>query len=1453
MKQNKRCAALLLAAAMILSLAAPALAADDTADGPEDAGEQMTLSSGEEELYPPPATPEPTPDPETIWDYTVCDGGVQLTGIKSVLQDRLELPETLGGLPVVSVGGFLFSGPGGYSMKTVVISSSVTEIAPTAFGSVHTKTVAAFEVAEGNTAFEAVDGVLYTAGQETLVAYPQARANASYALPDSVKKVGDWAFYRATALKTLTLNEGLTAIGDYAFASSGLTGLRFPTSVTAFGSGLFDNCASFSEITLAMPRVPDKIFSLGKGLTSLTLEDTVQEIGTEAFSACDNLTSVEIPASVKVIGSSAFSGCSKLSSVTLHEGLTEIGHRAFASCKALQTIVLPNTLTTIRDGAFSGAGLTSLTIPGSVKTIEHDAFNGNALTEVTIPATVTEMGLGVFAYNKSLKKATVAEGVAALGQSVFGDCEALTEVSLPSTLTSIGSGAFSHCGKLESIQLPAGLTVLGQSAFEHSGLRTIQLPDGIQTLESSTFSWCRSLTGVQLPANLKKINSWAFEQCTAMQRVTIPAQVAEIENNAFYWCSALLEVVFEGDAPTVSSNPFHPNTGMVFYRPENASGYDGPIWRDLNFKIGPAVELEKKPIDIQLTSSLSHSRQDELILWLTVDITPRTYDSEHPIAPNGLVTTYIQVEGVDPSAQPEPIHYQGGNSSTFRTFGYNVEAYQGKTISVYVGMGESTGFLAGQSNTLTGPVLNLSELKWDEDRPFGGSGGAQGFETPELVTADDPLNPGCVTVIELDSRSASAQSVTIPGEIGGKTVTSLARNLFQNCAELRSVTLPASLKSIGANCFHGCNNLTEVTFLGDAPENLNGDSQPFPNDPILHIQPGAKGFDASPWKEMRREPVKLGIEVAYEFLNAGDITQDLLLQLTVTFDTTAYAGILPLVDPDVSRLTVLYGDKPLTPDHITGNPFTVTVPKGFSGGSLIVRYPGDRLFQAAQWYQIVYPPVRPVPVTLKSATYAVETEGGVRTLWLTPRFDPAVHPEQSVQPDVSKITATVDGAPAAVRTDGLRVGVALTDAQAGKTLSVVLTFPGDDHFLAAAPLTVSAAIPALPSNGGNTPTSGGSNGGGGSVGGGGSGAPAPDKVSTNDKKESSVSVSTSTVTQAVQEAAKAGAPVVLKADAPADAAKVAVTLPAKALKTVADSESKAVTLQTPVADIALDAKVLETIQGDGKQDVVVSAGTADTAALPKAAQEILADRPVYDISITSGGKAVSQFGGGTVTVALPYTPVDGEDESTLCVCWVKDDGSTEVVRDSVWKDGKAVFATPHLSTYAIVSRTDSFPDAETHWAGDDIRFSAVRGLLVGMEDGQFQPEAKVTGAMAVTVLGRLAGVADADEAADWAKPHLAWAEEHGYLPQGFDPDAPLPREQLAVLLALSLGGETGNRSLPAYTDQYDISAWALPSVQTVQALGLMQGREDGSFDPQGGLNRAELAAVLHRLVSLKLS
>ncbi|MDO5037993.1 MAG: 5'-nucleotidase C-terminal domain-containing protein, partial [Tissierellia bacterium] len=172
-----------------------------------------------------------------------------------------------------------------------------------------------------------------------------------------------------------------------------------------------------------------------------------------------------------------------------------------------------------------------------------------------------------------------------------------------------------------------------------------------------------------------------------------------------------------------------------------------------------------------------------------------------------------------------------------------------------------------------------------------------------------------------------------------------------------------------------------------------------------------------------------------------------------------------------------------------------------------------------------------------------------------------------------------------------------------------------------------------------------------------------------------------------------------------------------------------------------------------------------------------------------------------------------------------------------------------------------FDDIAGHWAEDHINKVAKSGIVNGMGDNKFAPNVKISRAMIVTTLYRLDGEADPQgkvlefkdvQKGSWYEKAVNWASANkiveGYGEGIFKPNQEVTREEMAVILSryLDYAKVLPKEDFKAkeYTDQDQISTWALASVNHLQAFEVMTGRADGSFDPKGTGSRAELAKVM---------
>ena len=190
---------------------------------------------------------------------------------------------------VTTIGAYAFSECP--NLTSIYIPKNVTTIGINPFQDCTSLT--SIVVDDENTAYQSIDGNLYSEDGTILVAYAIGKNDTSFSIPNSVTTIGERAFFACTGLTSIEIPNSVTTIDDWAFGKCvGLTGeLTIPNSVTAIGEYAFYECRSLISIII------------GNGVTT---------IGQSAFSFCSNLTSVFLPDSITTLGYHPFEYCNNL-------------------------------------------------------------------------------------------------------------------------------------------------------------------------------------------------------------------------------------------------------------------------------------------------------------------------------------------------------------------------------------------------------------------------------------------------------------------------------------------------------------------------------------------------------------------------------------------------------------------------------------------------------------------------------------------------------------------------------------------------------------------------------------------------------------------------------------------------------------------------------------------------------------------------------------------------------------------------------------------------------------------------------------------------------------------------------------------------------------------------------------------------------------------------------------
>ena len=355
-------------------------------------------------------------------------------------------------------------------------------------------------------------------------------------LPETTERIGEFAFSR-TPLQSIDLPSRVQYIGAYAFGATSLKSISFPEGVTELSYGVLSTCYKLTHID-----IPDSVTSIGDyaisscySLKRVTLPDSVTDIGDNAF-FYSALEEVNIPASLERAGHRVFWGTKAEKAYFEDEYAVLNGHILYLYNGTAENVDIPGYIDYIAGGAFitnNSADVKAISIPDSVTFIGSATFRScKNLEKIDLPADAVMDGYTAFDGCESLREIVLPENTD-IGNYMFKGCTSLEKVTITGTPSSIGESAFEGCTSLREIQLPESVREIGKNAFAESGIVSISIPDGVDTISERCFCRCSDLTDISLPDSIHTISDRAFYECKQLSGVYIPKDIEGIGEYAF--------------------------------------------------------------------------------------------------------------------------------------------------------------------------------------------------------------------------------------------------------------------------------------------------------------------------------------------------------------------------------------------------------------------------------------------------------------------------------------------------------------------------------------------------------------------------------------------------------------------------------------------------------------------------------------------------------------------------------------------------------------------------------------------------------------------------------------------------------------------------------------------------------------------------------------------------------
>ncbi|MEE0889928.1 MAG: leucine-rich repeat domain-containing protein [Bacteroidales bacterium] len=404
----------------------------------------------------------------------------------------------------------------------------------------------------------------------------------------SVTSSGNYAFFYCSSLTSVTIPNSVTSIGIQAFYEcSNLTSVTIPNSVTSIGSGAFEYCSSLISVT-----IPNSVTSIGNyafyGCSSLisvnfnamncsnfnsgsnhpfynnpiatiNIGDSVQRIPNYFAYDLDFLTSITIPNSVTDVGNYAFNGCRDLTSVTcLGENPSTLGSNAFLDTPLNKVLYFP--FCSIENYATSDwSDYFDINIKEGGLTYVYN--NNNTLKVINCDDTLTSVVIP-----SNISNETCSYNVTEIGNNTFYNSSNLTSITIGNNITSIEDSAFYGCSGLATLNFnaincndfnsnnhpfvdsPISTITIGENvqripnyfAYNNSLITSINVPNSVSEIGTNAFNGCSNVLSIGLGDSVTSLGDSAFYGCSNITSIDIPNSVTEIGADAFNGCDMMM-------------------------------------------------------------------------------------------------------------------------------------------------------------------------------------------------------------------------------------------------------------------------------------------------------------------------------------------------------------------------------------------------------------------------------------------------------------------------------------------------------------------------------------------------------------------------------------------------------------------------------------------------------------------------------------------------------------------------------------------------------------------------------------------------------------------------------------------------------------------------------------------------------------------------------------------------
>lgn len=436
------------------------------------------------------------------------------------------------------------------------------------------------------------------------------------------------------SVKEIIVEEGITGLGDSLFYDcENVEKITLPSTLNYVENRAFYDCRALNSVYitdmeawynidfsyLANPlSYGADLYLNGELVTQVVIPENTERINDYVFTGCDSITSITIPDSVTEIGQDAFYNTGYYnnaenwedgilyiddcliatnewecpSNIVVKDGIRVIADWAFEYNNCISTVSLPDSLTHIGDYAFNSSYITNVQFGNGLKRLGEYAFSFSKIRQIVLPNSINKIENSTFFECINLESVTIPEGIKEIGSGAFENCTQLKAITIPASVEKIGGRAFAHCFEMNDITILGEPIGVSYENFEFAGYMenkenyengllycgkvlikagwadsygtpqivpsgAIEIKDGTVGIGENAFRNCNEVTSVKIPDSIKYIDTAAFYNCSGITSIKIPDGIEKLGGSVFYGCTSLEDITIPEKAGYMFANAFY--------------------------------------------------------------------------------------------------------------------------------------------------------------------------------------------------------------------------------------------------------------------------------------------------------------------------------------------------------------------------------------------------------------------------------------------------------------------------------------------------------------------------------------------------------------------------------------------------------------------------------------------------------------------------------------------------------------------------------------------------------------------------------------------------------------------------------------------------------------------------------------------------------------------------------